>query len=61
MISLRIAEIYSVSTNIQFLVSALVAAITVSGKALGKSIANNKSTQIVHAVGVFLDKIKIKK
>lgn len=48
------------SFNIQFLLSALVAALTVGGKALGKSVANNKSTQIVHAVGIVLNKFSRK-
>ena len=42
--------------NIQFILSALVAALTVGGKAIGKEIANKNSTPIVHFVGVILDK-----
>lgn len=38
--------------NLQFILSATVSALTVGGKAIGKNIANNKSTQIVHAVGI---------
>lgn len=56
MIALKISSVYNVSSNIQFIVSALVASITVSGKALGKSIANKKSTEIVHIVGILLNK-----
>jgi len=58
MIALKISTAYDVSSNIQFLVSALVASITVSGKALGKNIANQNSTQIVHIVGIILNKFK---
>lgn len=58
MISIRIIEMYGVTSNIQFIVSALVAAITVSGKALGKSIAKNESTKIVHFTGIVLDKLQ---
>ena len=56
MISLKIASTYNISNNIQFFISALVASITVSGKALGKEIAKNKSTKIVHMVGIILNK-----
>ena len=58
MIALKISNAYNASNNIQFLVSALVASITVSGKALGKNIANKKSTEIVHIVGRILNKNK---
>ena len=40
----------------QFLLSALVSALTVGGKALGKTVANNNSTRIVHAVGMVFNK-----
>ncbi len=56
MIALKIVEGYGVSENVQFLVSALVASITVGGKAYGKVIANNNSTKIVHKVGVILNR-----
>lgn len=56
LISLKIAEQFGLSFNLQFLLSAIVAALTVSGKALGKNIANNHSTQIVHTVGIILNK-----
>lgn len=57
MISVKISKIYGVSDNVQFIISALVAALTVSGKAYGKDVAKKKSTQIVHYVGIALDKI----
>lgn len=56
LISMKITEQFGLSFNIQFILSATVAAVTVGGKALGKNIANNKSTQIVHAVGIILNK-----
>ena len=56
MISLRITQIYGVSDNIQYLISGLVAALTVGGKALGKEFANNQSTKIVHIFGRVLSK-----
>ena len=44
-------------TDLQFIISALVAAVTVGGKALGKEVANNKSTSIVHFVGTLLSRV----
>lgn len=61
MIALKISNTYGVSSNIQFLVSAFVASITVSGKAIGKGIANKESTKIVDMVGKILGKSKINK
>lgn len=60
MISIRIIDIYSISSNIQFIISALVAALTVSGKAFGKNIAKNESTKIIHFVGIVMDKFSRK-
>ncbi len=56
MVSIKIAQKLNLQGNIQFLVSAIVAALTVSGKAIGKEIANNNSTPIVHTVGTILNK-----
>lgn len=56
MLALKIIENYGFSENIQFFVSALVASITVSGKAFGKNIATKKSTEIVHRVGIILNR-----
>lgn len=56
LISMKITEQFGMSFNIQFLLSAIVAALTVGGKALGKGIANNNSTRIVHAVGIVINK-----
>ena len=39
---------------VSLLMSALVAALTVGGKAIGKTVAINSCTQIVHSVGRFL-------
>ena len=60
MISIKITEKFGLKFNLQFLLSASVAALTVGGKALGKNIANNNSTKIVHAVGIILNKFKKK-
>ena len=56
MIAIKIIQTYNLSENIQFIVSLLVASLTVSGKALGKGIATNNSTKIVHRVGIILSK-----
>lgn len=56
MIALKIIEKYNLPEAVQFLVSALVASITVGGKAIGKEFAANKSTEIVHRVGIILNK-----
>lgn len=60
LISLKITEQFGLNFNIQFILSALVAALTVGGKAIGKVIANNNSTKIVHAVGIVLNKFSKK-
>lgn len=60
LISMKITEQFGLTFNIQFILSALVAALTVGGKALGKGIANKKSTQIVHAVGIVMNKLNVK-
>ena len=56
LISIKISTQMNLPFNIQFVLSALVSAFTVSGKAFGKDIANKKSTEIVHKVGIVLNK-----
>lgn len=56
MIAIRISNNYDISNNIQFIISAFVAAVTVSGKAMGKGIANKYSTGIVHLVGIIINR-----
>ena len=56
LISVKITSQFGLNMDLQFLLSALVSAITVGGKALGKNIANSKSTEIVHIVGKGLNK-----
>lgn len=58
MVAIKLSEKLQIQNNIQFIISAIVAAITVSGKAIGKEIANNNSTPIVHTVGTILNKLK---
>ena len=47
---MKITEKYQISFPIQFLISALVASLTVGGKALGKGFAKKKSGMIVWIV-----------
>lgn len=58
LISVKITEQFGLAFNLQFILSATVAAVTVGGKAIGKGIANDNSTKIVHAVGIVLNKFK---
>lgn len=60
LIAMKITEQFGLPFNIQFILSATVAALTVGGKALGKGVANNNSTKIVHAVGIVLNKFSRK-
>ena len=55
MIAAKLAE--KIGANLQFIISAIVASLTVGGKALGKEVANKNSTKIVHFVGTLLNKI----
>ncbi|MBP3831572.1 MAG: hypothetical protein ILA02_04280 [Clostridia bacterium] len=56
MIALKLASTYGVTSNIQFLISAFIASVTVGGKAIGKQIAANNSTEIVDKVGLIISK-----
>ena len=58
MIALKLASTYGVTSNIQFLISAFIASVTVGGKAIGKQIAANNSTEIIDKVGIILSKLK---
>lgn len=60
LITLKLVQQFGFNANLQFIFTAIVAALTVGGKALGKEIASNKSTQIVHAVGIILNKFSKK-
>ena len=55
MIAAKIAE--KTGADLQYIISAIVASLTVGGKAIGKEIANKNSTPIVHFVGTMLSKI----
>ncbi len=58
MISVKLAEKFGITNNLQFIISAIVAALTVGGKAIGKEIANRNSTQIVYGFGKILSNLK---
>ena len=60
LIAVKITSQFGFNFDMQFLLSALVSALTVGGKALGKTIANNNSTPIVHAVGMLINKFSRK-
>lgn len=47
MIALKLTETYGMSSSFQFIVSALVASLTVSGKALTKEIAKRNANKIL--------------
>ena len=57
MIAFKLVETAGMSDNVQFLISAFVASLTVSGKAFGKEIAKRNSTKIVHVAGIIMSKI----
>lgn len=56
LVSMKLTESFGI--NIQFIISALVASLTVGGKAIGKGIAQRNSTNIVYTVGVILSKFQ---
>lgn len=57
MVSAKLAQIFGVTDNLQFIISAIVAALTVGGKAIGKEIAARNSTAIVYGFGKVLSGI----
>ena len=61
LVAARLMEGFSID-NLLFplLVPAIVTGLTVGGKAVGKTLAFNKSTSIVHGVGKFLNVLRIK-
>ena len=56
MLAVRITTMLNININMNFLISAVVAAVTVGLKAAGKVIAQENSTKIVHIVGTMLNK-----
>ena len=60
LIVLKLTENLGLEFDLQFLVSAIVASLTVGGKAIGKQFAENHATEIVHVIGIVLSKFKRK-
>ncbi len=58
MISAKLAASMGITDNLGFFISAMVAALTVGGKAIGKEIATRKSTEIVYGFGRIVSTIK---
>lgn len=58
MISVKLSQMLGISDNLQFIISAIVAALTVGGKAIGKEIANRNSTTIVYGFGKILSNLR---
>ena len=58
MISAKLSERFGLTNNLQFIISAIVAALTVGGKAIGKEIANKNSGKIVYGFGKILSAVK---
>lgn len=56
LVAMKIATEFNLNFDLQFILSALVSSLTVGGKAIGKNFANNNSTEIVHKVGIILNK-----
>lgn len=54
-IVLKMTEYYGASDNLQFIMSALVASLTVGGKAFTKEIAKKNSTKIIGLVSKFIN------
>lgn len=54
MIALKLTENFGMPSNIQFVCSAIVASVTVGGKAVTKEIAKTNSTKIVGFVSKFI-------
>lgn len=54
MIALKLTENFGMSSNIQFIFSAIVASLTVGGKAVTKEIAKQNSTKIIEFVSKFI-------
>ena len=58
MISAKLSSRFGMTDNLQFIISAIVAALTVGGKAIGKEIAARNSTTIVYTFGRLLSGVK---
>ncbi len=55
LIALKLTEYYGMDTSLQFIISALVASVTVSGKAITKEFAKRNSTKIITIVSKIIE------
>lgn len=58
-ITMKLIAGFNMPENIQFFMSALVASLTIGGKAVGKNIARKYATQILTAIGNIISKFKL--
>lgn len=61
MIALKLTNTYGLNENMQFIISALVASLTVGGKAIGKNIAQKYQNNIVGFVSKIVTIFDFKK
>lgn len=54
-IALKLTDSYGMNPDLQFVISALVASVTISGKAVMKEFAKNNSTRVVSFVTKFIN------
>lgn len=54
LIALKLTENYGMGSNLQFIISALVASLTIGGKAFSKDIAKNNSTKIISIISTII-------
>lgn len=59
LIAVKVMQKYQIPFDLQFIISAAVASLTVTGKAIGKNIAQSNSNQIVHKVAAILNKLHL--
>lgn len=59
MVAIKMASSFGVPSGIDFFIGAIVASLTVAGKAIGKEYAIENSTKIVHTMGVVFAKFNI--
>ena len=59
LVALKITSGLGISYDIQFLISAFVASLTIGGKALGKGFARRHSTKIIMITGKILNKFHL--
>ncbi len=60
-ISMKLMQGSNIPINLQFIISALVASLTIGGKALGKGYARRNSTEIIWILGKVVSKFKNEK